>query len=363
VRIESVETVAYALPFREPYVTARGRLERRELLLVRLRADGVEGLGEAAPLALRGGDTLADIERDVVARCAPLLREGELGGWEDASRRCEALGVSRQALAAVELALVDLAGKRAGEPAWRLLGGARADPVRCNATLVAAAPDAVAANARAWAARGFETFKLKVGVDGDVAQVEAARAALGAAARIRLDANGAWSAEEAVTRLRRLEPAGLELVEQPAPTLADLRRVRDEVGVPVAADESIAAEADARAAVAASACDAATVKVAKVGGIRAARAIAGVLPVYLSSALDGPVGIAAAAHLAQVLPRPGIAAHLAHGLATGELFTATVATSQCELHGPDLHLPERPGLGVAIDDDALARLRIAASGG
>ena len=80
----------------------------------------------------------------------------------------------------------------------------------------------------------------------------------------------------------------------------------------------------------AGACDCATVKLAKVGGLRAAMAIAAELPVYLSSALDGPVGIAAAGHLAQVLPDAG----LAHGLATANLFDEGVATREWELSGP-----------------------------
>ena len=60
VRIASVEVIPYALPFREPYVTARGSLDRREMVLLRLRSDdGLIGLGEAVPLSLRGGATLA----------------------------------------------------------------------------------------------------------------------------------------------------------------------------------------------------------------------------------------------------------------------------------------------------------------
>src|SRR5919197_5212364 len=66
-KIAAVEVVPYALPFKEPYVTARGRLERRELVLVKLHADGLVGLGETAPLSLRGGDSLARIVEDLRA--------------------------------------------------------------------------------------------------------------------------------------------------------------------------------------------------------------------------------------------------------------------------------------------------------
>jgi len=359
-RIERLEIVPYALPFREPYVSARGRLERRELLLLRLAADGHEGLGEAASLSLRGGPERREIERELDSRARAVLEGTKLDPREPHAlvRGCAERGISRQALAAVELGLLDLCGKLADEPVWRLLGAERVRPVACNATLSAGRPEEVAQRALRWAAHGFESFKLKVGLDSDVEQVRAVRDALGARAQIRIDANGAWSPEQAVSTLGQLEPLEIELAEQPAATLEGLAAVRRSVKTPVAADESVGGADDARAAVASNACDAATVKIAKVGGISAAREIAAVLPVYLSSALDGPVGIAAAAHLAQVLPTSGFAGGLAQGLATGELFEDTIASVECELTDAALLPSDTPGLGVEIDERALARRRL-----
>ena len=341
-RITAVETIPYALPFREPYVTARGRLERRELVLVRLRTDeGLEGLGEAVALSLRGGPSLAEIERDLSESGGELVE-----------------GLSLPARAALEMALLDLEAKRQDDPAWRVLGAGSAAPVTCNATLVAGPPSAVAAEAERWAERGFTTFKLKVGVPGDVGQVEAVRAALGPQARIRVDANGAWSPQEAMLRLTAMERHGIELAEQPAPELEDMALVRGQTAVPIAADESIASPADAERAIELGACQLATVKLAKVGGFQAARAIAATLPTYLSSALDGPIGIAAAAHAAQCLPRDGPATGLAHGLATQLLFADTIASRECEARDGLLHLPDGPGLGIEIDEAALERHRL-----
>jgi L-Ala-D/L-Glu epimerase len=327
--IERLEVVPYALPFREPYVTARGRLERRELVLVRVHAGGIVGLGETAALSLRGGETLGAIVEEL--------------------ETLETAAVSRVTRAAVEIALLDLAGKAAGEPAWRLLGADAARPLECNATLTAGAPADVAGQAREWAERGFGTFKLKVGMDGDVAQVAAAREALPADAALRVDANGAWDVEQATARLTAMGP--LELAEQPVGTAAELRELRKRTDVPLAADESVVTPDDARAL--GDACRFATVKLAKVGGPAAALAIARELPVYLSSALDGPVGIAAAAHVAQAVPDAGIA----HGLATSLLFSETVGRG-AELDGPMLSVPDAPGLGVELDEEQLARLRV-----
>jgi L-alanine-DL-glutamate epimerase-like enolase superfamily enzyme len=359
--IERLETIPFALPFRETYVTARGKLERRELLLVRLHTSGGPvGLGEAAPLSLRGGPTLEQIDRELRETCAPRV-EGikltmqSLPALIAAVRSRE---VSGPALAAVDLALHDLAGKIDGEPVWRLLGAPRAVPVRCNATLAAGEPADVAAAAASWVADGFGTLKLKVGLPGDVQQVAAVRAEVGPGPRLRVDANGVWAAAEAIERLDAMARHDIELAEQPAADLSGMARVRRAARMLIAADESVADVADAERAVDLGACDLATVKVAKVGGIVAGLEVAREIPVYLSSALDGPVGIAAAAHLAQLLPPAVPAARLAHGLATGRLFAASVAARGPELEGDALRLPDEPGLGVEIDELALARYRL-----
>ena len=235
--------VPFSLRFREPYVTARGRLEERQLALLRLRAEGAEGLGEAAPLALRGGTPLALIVEELDALWRPQLMGEQLSGDPEDHVRGVA-EFSPQARDAVKMALFDLVGQLSDMPVWRLLGATAAGPVRCNATLVAGDPEAVADNARNWAARGFETFKLKVGMDGDVAQVLAVREAVGPQARIRVDANGSWPVDTAVERLREMAP--LELAEQPVATLEEMAALRARTDVLLSADESVVTPEDAR---------------------------------------------------------------------------------------------------------------------
>jgi L-alanine-DL-glutamate epimerase-like enolase superfamily enzyme len=99
------------------------------------------------------------------------------------------------------------------------------------------------------------------------------------------------------------------------------------------------------------------VKIAKVGGLGAALEIAEVMPAYLSSALEGPVGIAAAAHDAQALRYRGGDAGVAHGLATERLFSATIGKG-LTAEGDELIVGDGPGLGVEIDEDALAARRL-----
>jgi muconate cycloisomerase len=137
-----------------------------------------------------------------------------------------------------------------------------------------------------------------------------------------------------------------------------MARVARRVEMTIAADESVTEVADAQRASQLGACDLATVKLSKVGGPAVAVAISAVIPTYVSSALDGPVGIAAAAHAAQILREQGNDAGIAHGLATQRLFAETIAAVECELRGDLLHLPGGPGLGVEIDEAVLDRHRL-----
>jgi O-succinylbenzoate synthase len=175
---------------------------------------------------------------------------------------------------------------------------------------------------------------------------------------IRVDANGAWSVGDAAERLEALTRHDIELAEQPVGTFEQMVELRRRVAVRIAADESLVSPFDARRAKELSACDVAAVKIAKVGGLGAALEIGDVLPSYLSSALEGPVGIAAAAHAVQALRARGGDAGVAHGLATESLFSASVGRG-VQAERDLLRLDERPGLGVELDEEALAARRLA----
>lgn len=371
VRLASVEVIPYALPFRDPYVTARGTLMQREMVLLRLRTEeGLIGLGEAVPLSLRGGMNLTSVVGELEGIAS-------LSGLEEQGLRAALERLSAPARCAVSTALLDLAGRRAAAadrpPGARLSFGSLSatkdyrgedenggGAIACNATLVAGEPAAVADDALRWAAEGFSTFKMKLGIGDDAGQVRAVREALGPGARIRVDANAAWDVERAKRTLAELEELEIELAEQPVETLEEAAEVAATTSIPIAADESVESRAGAERAASLGACRLAAVKLSKVGGPEEAIAIAEVLPSYLSSALDGPVGIAAAAQVAQTLresaPDGGI--DLAHGLATQRLFASTVASVECDLRDGMLHPPSGPGLGVEINEDALDAHRL-----
>ncbi|HZO70120.1 MAG TPA: o-succinylbenzoate synthase [Kribbellaceae bacterium] len=198
------------------------------------------------------------------------------------------------------------------------------DSVPVNCTVPAVGPQRAA---EIVAASGCATAKVKVAERGqsladDLDRVEAVRSALGPSGRIRVDANGAWSVDEAVTALRSLARFSLEYAEQPCASVEELAQVRRRAAVPVAADESIRRAADPYRVRDLDAADVAVLKVQPLGGVRACLGIAERigLPVVVSSALETSVGIAAGVALAAALPELSYAC----GLATVSMFTADV---------------------------------------
>jgi L-Ala-D/L-Glu epimerase len=315
-----------SIPLKEPFTTAAGSVRARELVILEVKEHGVTGYGEAAPFEPYDGVPITAVAQVLQERMTPTAYP--------------------QVHAADEMAFLDLEGRRTGSPLAEL----ELDSVPVNHTLAGALPEDVAASAARAREAGFDCFKLKVGLADDEARVAAVREAIGPDALLRVDANAAWGPEEAIERIARLAPYGLEFVEQPCATLEELARVRLACDVRVAADESVQSADDVRAAAAAGACDVVSVKLAPMGGFSAAREAvvaareAGIEP-YVSSTLDGPWGIAAGLQLASA-ERVGL--HC--GLATLGLFDAAIGGVLPSPKGGRMDVPAGPGLGVDVPD-------------
>lgn len=339
-----IELTQRTLRLRSPLRTSYGVLRERELALVALSdEDGVVGYGEAAPLQPYDGVSFQQVWRALHAYRPVLADSRGLAGAQlvEACRKVEDLP---QALAAIDLALWDRAGRRAGAPVAALLTDDPAAEVAVNATLSATDRAGAVDEAEQAIARGFRCLKLKVGVGDDAGRVAAVRAAVGPHVALRLDANGAWSVQEAVRAIEALAPAGLELVEEPTHGLRNIRAVREQVAVRVAIDETAAEPGALGAGVA----DAVCLKVSRCGGISGLLAAATLVrasgaEVYLASTFDGPLGIAAALHAAAALASRGPLAPC--GLATLGLFEG--AADPLPLAHGRLAVPDGPGLGVS----------------
>ena len=332
---------------RKPLETAHGTVSERELLAVTLTdEDGTTGYGEAAPLQAYDGVSIARVE-DALERYRQVLAQENakhMNGMQliEACRRVEDLP---QALAAIDMALWDRAGKRAGKPVAELLTDDPASQVMVNATIGATDRRGAVEQSQAAVEEGFECVKLKVGTGDDAARVAAVRAATGTKTALRLDANGAWTVEEAVRTIDALAPIGLELVEEPTHGLRGVREVRERVSTRVSIDETAAEHGALGAGVA----DAVCLKIGRCGGISGLLAAATLVrasgaEAYVSSTLDGPLGIAAGLHAAAALASRGPIP--ACGLATLRMFEGAIE-DELPVRAGRIALPSAPGLGVA----------------
>ncbi|MGX6447991.1 mandelate racemase/muconate lactonizing enzyme family protein [Patulibacter sp. S7RM1-6] len=305
-----------ALRLAQPMRAAWGEVSERRLLLVELEDDdGLVGYGEAAPLEPYDGVAL-DACAHALEACRRALAEAPGTTGAEALERCRAVTDVPHAIGAVDMALWDRASRREERPVAGMLTD---DPFRwvpVNATIGGHDPEDAAELARESADAGFETVKLKVGLPDDEERVRAVREAIGPDVALRLDANGGWTVNEALASLADLFPYGVELVEEPVHGIERIRTVRDRLPVRVAMDET----ADVPGAIASGAADAVVLKVGRSGGIggllaRATLARSTRADVLLASAWDGPLGVAAAVHVAAALRLRD-----ASGLATLSLF-------------------------------------------
>jgi L-alanine-DL-glutamate epimerase-like enolase superfamily enzyme len=326
--------------FGEPQRTAHGVLRTRELIEVSVTGDdGLVGHGEAAPLESYDG-VATDTVIAALNAYRPVLADAGTPQPGTLIDRCREAADLPQALAAIDLALWDLGGLRAGKPVSEMLTDAPATTVAVNATVATAQRDLAAELAAGAVSAGFNCVKLKVGLGDDLERVRAVREAIGPITSLRLDANGAWSVDGAAKLLDAMSSYGLELVEEPVRGLSNLQDLRERVAVRVAIDES----ASLPGALTARVADAVCLKVSRCGGISGLLAAAALVrasgaEVYLSSTYDGPLGIAAALHAAAALsPLPPC------GLATLDLFDDY--PTPFPVHAGQIAVPNAPGLGV-----------------
>ncbi|MGW5673397.1 mandelate racemase/muconate lactonizing enzyme family protein, partial [Micromonospora sp. NPDC003776] len=242
-------------------------------------------------------------------------------------------------------------------PLVRLLGGT-ARRVPTDVTLAAGDAMDLAATATRRAAEGFTVLKLKVGTDarGDLDRVRAVRAAVGPDVRIRLDANQGWTPRDAVRVIRGIEDAGLdvELVEQPVHRrdLDGLAWVSDRVDLPVLADESVFDLRDLVEVIRRRAADMVNVKLAKCGGLRAARALLDLAAAHgmgtiVGSMMESPVGVGAAASLVAAYGTSAVS-----DLDAAWWLARSPVDGGIRYDGATVVLPDAPGLGITDVSEA-----------
>ena len=346
-----VEVQPYAMRFVHPFETAAGILTGRHSLIIRVTdASGCVGYGEASPLPGFSDESFVwgACEFEGIDAMPWPAAFAELSSLESISAACSALVKSPSSRHGLELALCDLLAQERGVPLAKLFNP-DASLEGETARVARRAEDALAA-----VRDGVRTIKLKVGVGplaDDLARVAEVRSAVGSVPTIRLDANGAWTTDDAIANLEQLSAFDIECIEQPvsASNLEGLARVRRTSKIRVAADEAVRSADDLRAVVDREAADIVVLKPMLCGGPIAAwgmarSAAAAGLSVIVTSSLDGAIGRLGAMHIAAAIPE---ADKLSAGVDTGRWLAGDLFNLTAIEHGR-FKLESVPGLGLSL---------------
>ncbi len=283
-----------------PFAISRSVRTEKRVILVELQEGARVARGEASADPFFG-ETAESVERDLLDGVA-LLPEDPADLASLRARLGSRFPHGGAAACAIDVLAHDRAAQAAGLPLRAFLGLGSGDAPPTSFTLGLAEPAVMAERAAAAAAKGFSVLKVKLGGGDDVAILSRIRERFSGV--IRVDPNAAWTPQDAPGRIQRIEPFGIEFVEQPvAPDdIEGLRSVRERSPLPIVADEAAVLLADVDRL--AGACDGINVKLQKCGGVAEARAMIarahelGLKVMLGCRAAETSVSIAAAAHLA-----------------------------------------------------------------
>ncbi|MGI8989929.1 MAG: mandelate racemase/muconate lactonizing enzyme family protein [Bryobacteraceae bacterium] len=339
-------------------ISAAGSHPNSRYVIVTIRSDdGATGHGEATVVAVWSGETQQSALHAIREIIAPRLigqdprNIGALAGIMD-----RVLQGNPFTKAAVEMALLDLVGKKLGLPAYMLFGGPRRPPeIRLRFSIGAFAPDEAVRVALAAVAKGARAVKVKVGLDPaiDVARVAAVRSAVGEGFRVAVDANCGWNESDTLWAIPHLERLGISAIEQPIArgNFRGCARLRKRTNIPIMLDESIFTREDALEAIRQEACDLISVYPGKNGGVLRSLEIAQMaetagLRCTIGSNLETDLGTAAMLQLA--IAMPALAAEVDHDV-IGPLYYDTHPTNPPIQYREGYALvPDGPGFGVEL---------------
>lgn len=364
-KIVRVEAIPVAVPLGFAFKSALGTLTTSEYGIVVVDTDeGIRGLGEISLIWHGNGAPLCRLVNDLFAPALAGTDPFATTSFHEIAQDLVPFSrYSLTAVAALDMALLDIQGKAVNQPAYNLLGGLMRERVELSMSLSMGPADAVVEQATGLVEAGFRTLKVKAAGAAALAVVDRLRETFGPDLKIRVDLNMACtSAKQALQLIRSIEPAGIISVEQPLPPgdLDGMAYLRAHSDVPLMADESVWGPADAWEVLRRNAADIINVYVAESGGPTRARqtidlcAHAGV-DVAIGSMPELGLGTAAAAHVAFSATRLDHPSDVA-----GYLYHADdVVQHNLRIEAGMLLPPNGPGLGVELDDEKLARYRMA----
>ena len=368
-RITEIRIYPITLAVRPEFfiVSSAGKHAVSRYVIVAIHTDdGAIGWGEATVVPLWSGESQGGALALILDYFAPLLKGRDLDDFEMILAEMDAIALDNHfTKAAIEMALLDLVGKKQNKPIFELLNGAvnpMQIPIKFSIGL--REPEDAAAIATEKVRQGFTAIKLKVGPDPekDLLRVRLVREAVGENVKLNVDTNGGWSVEEAIREIPRYEKFNLAYVEQPTPRwdIEAMAKVRAATGVKIMADESVFAFWQAEQVIAKKAADLISIYPGKNGGILKSQKIcklaedAGV-GCHLGSNLEWDIGTAAMCHLAVANKNVPVQQFAVDIL--GPLYYAVHPEAKpiCFQNGK-VSVPQGPGLGVEISEKEIISL-------
>ena len=308
-KITDIKLGKISVPLRVPFKTALRSVNSVEDVIVEIHTDtGEIGYGEAPPTGAVTGETTSSIIGAFKDHITKTMIGRDIDDFEDNMKALNSSIVKNtSAKAACDMALWDLYGQLYKIPVYKLLGGSRKKIVT-DITISVNPPEEMARDAINAIKRGYDTLKVKVGIDPslDVKRLQAIRDVVGKDVKIRIDANQAWKPKEAVRLLNQMQEKNLdiELVEQPvaAHDYEGLKYVTDHSYVPVLADEAVFSAEDAMTILQMKAADLINIKLMKCGGIYNALKITSMAELcgvecMIGCMLEAKISVNAAVHL------------------------------------------------------------------
>ena len=352
-KITKVEIIKANLALKEPFVIATMNIQHAQNVIIKIHTDeDMYGIGEASPFWRICGETQGinlaaarDLAKLIIGK-DPLDIESRIADMQ------AYLANNTTILSAFDMALYDLAGKAAGMPIYKLLGGNKTALIT-DVTIGINDPAYVAAKAKEYIGKGFHAIKVKLGttMDKDLARIRAIREAIGNDIPIRIDANQGWDYNTALATLRALEPFVIQYCEQPVEhwNHSALRRIRQFTTIPIMADESLFDHKDAFRLCRDECCDYLNIKLSKSGGIRNALNICAVgesagIQCMIGCMMESRLGLTAAAHFAAA--RRNV---VFYDLDSALLLDEDPVTGGIIYEADVVQLPDSPGLGADFD--------------
>ena len=367
-KIDAILSERILVPLRQEWIIkgGRGTHDRSPFLLVRVRSEGIEGLGEVSGTYIWSGEGFETAEAAIRHVLLPALAGSELSPRRVRAAMDRVLAGFAFTKAAVEMACWDALGKMCGLTVAALLGGAIRRAVVSKFSISGVAPNEAADIARqAWEA-GFRKFKVKVGtgLDEDLKRVRAVRETLGGDVSLGVDANGGWTLGEARRALRPLEEMNISMIEQPLNEkhIHETAQLRVNSRIPILLDESVWTASDVANVARIGAADAVNVYVGKAGGILSALEavqVAKALGLGATMGSNGELGVGHAAIMQVLAVGDGFDLKTYSPDAAAPMYyVEDLVEPRFRLEDGEVPVPTGPGLGVTLNEAVLKKYRV-----